>query len=68
MFFHIFIFFCVFKNFKNSYIEIEKNINPINLVLGHIAKDLKVGDKKIDKDSKNNIFFSTLENFNTKHL
>ena len=56
------------KNFKNSYTEIKKNINPINLELGHIAKDLKVGDKNIDKESNNNIFFSTLENFKTKHL
>jgi hypothetical protein len=62
------IFLCVFKNFKNSYIEIKKNINPINLELGHIAKDLKVGDKNIDKDSNSNIFLSILENFNTKHL
>ena len=46
----------------------DSNINPINLELGHIAKDLKVGDKNIDKDSNSNIFLSILENFNTKHL
>tara|TARA_B100001093_G_C26088064_1_gene701564 strand:+ start:164 stop:358 length:195 start_codon:yes stop_codon:yes gene_type:complete len=62
------IFLCVFKNFKNSYIEIVKNINPINLELGHIAKDLNVGDKNIVKESNSNIFFSILENFNTKDL
>ena len=48
--------------------EIVKNINPINLELGHIAKDLNVGDKNIDNESNNNIFFSIPENFNTKHL
>ena len=48
--------------------EIVKNINPINLELGHIAKDLNVGDKNIVKESNSNIFFSILENFNTKDL
>jgi hypothetical protein len=48
--------------------EMTKNINPMTLELGHIAKDLKVGDKKIDNESSSNKFFSTFENFNTKHL
>ena len=48
------------KILKIHIVEITKNINPINLELGHIAKDLNVGDKNIDKESNNNIFFSTL--------
>ena len=68
IFFHILIFFWFFKNFKNSYTEIKKIIRPITLELGHIAKDLKVGDKNIVKENNNSRFFSILSNLKIKHL
>ena len=37
--------------------EITKNISPINLELGHIAKDLNVGDKNIVRETKNKKLF-----------
>ena len=39
-------------NFKKKYIVKTKKIKPGILLSGHIAKDLKVGDKKMIKDSK----------------
>ena len=48
--------------------EATKKINPINLELGHIAKDLKVGDKNIERENKNNKLLSTLSNLMIKHL
>ena len=68
VFFHIYIFFLYLKYFKNSNIEITKNNNPIILVSGQIAKDLKVGDKKIENEKINSMFFSILSNLNDKHL
>ena len=48
--------------------ESTKKSKPANLELGQIAKDLNVGDKKIDKDKITNKLFSMLLNFRTKHL
>ena len=62
------MFFLYFKYFKNSNIEIVKNNNPIILVSGQIAKDLNVGDKKIENEKIKSMFFSILKNFNDKHL
>ena len=56
IFFHIYIFFLNFKYFRNSNIEITKNNKPIILVSGQIAKDLKVGDKKL-KMKKLKVYF-----------
>ena len=67
LYFSTYRFFLVFlKILETHIVEITKNINPINLELGHIASDLKVGDRNIVKESNNNIFFSTLSNFNTQ--
>tara|TARA_B100001027_G_scaffold64657_1_gene43805 strand:- start:72 stop:233 length:162 start_codon:yes stop_codon:yes gene_type:complete len=52
------MFFLYFKYFKNSNIEIVKNNNPIILVSGQIAKDLKVGDKKIENEKIKRMFLS----------
>jgi hypothetical protein len=41
-----------FLNFKKKYIVKTKKIKPGSLLSGQIAKDLKVGDKKIIKDSR----------------
>tara|TARA_B100000900_G_scaffold398215_1_gene399349 strand:- start:476 stop:751 length:276 start_codon:yes stop_codon:yes gene_type:complete len=68
MFFQIYILFLYFKYFKNSKIEITKNNNPIILVSGQIAKDLKVGDKKIENEKIKSIFFSIFSNLNDRHL
>ena len=68
VFFQIYIFFLYLKYFKNSNIEITKNNNPIILVSGQIAKDLKVGDKKIENEKINSMFLSILSNLNDKHL
>ena len=38
------------------------------LLSGQIAKDLNVGDKKIEIDNKNKIFLSLFSNFKDKHL
>ena len=58
VFFHIYMFFLYFKYFKNSNIEIVKNNNPIILVSGQIAKDLKVGDKRIENEKTKSMFLS----------
>ena len=42
----------VILNFKKKYIVKTKKIKPGILLSGQIAKDLKVGDKKIVKDSR----------------
>jgi|TARA_B110000259_G_scaffold140101_1_gene157766 hypothetical protein len=42
----------VILNFKKKYIVKTKKIKPGILLSGQIAKDLKVGDKKIIKDSR----------------
>tara|TARA_Y100001935_G_scaffold224804_1_gene201493 strand:- start:20 stop:277 length:258 start_codon:yes stop_codon:yes gene_type:complete len=68
VFFHIYFFFLYFKYFRNSNIEITKNNKPIILVSGQIAKDLKVGEKKIENEKIKSIFFSMSSNFNDKHL
>ena len=41
-----------FENFKKKYIAKTKKIKPGSLLSGQIAKDLKVGDKKMIKDSR----------------
>ena len=41
-----------FENFKKKYIAKTKKIKPGSLLSGQIAKDLKVGEKKIIKDSR----------------
>ena len=38
------------------------------LLSGQIAKDLNVGDKKIEIDNKNKIFLSLFSNFKDRHL
>ncbi len=40
-----------FLNFKKKYIVKTKKIKPGSLLSGQIAKDLKVGDRKIIKDN-----------------
>jgi hypothetical protein len=42
----------VILNFKKKYIVKTKKIKPGSLLSGQIAKDLKVGDKKIIRDSR----------------
>ena len=64
----MYIFFLYFKYFKNSKIDIVKNNNPIILVSGQIAKDLNVGDKKIENEKTKSKFFSMLLNLINKHL
>ena len=66
----IIIFDCFwdFWYFKNSYIDKVKNIKPINLELGQIDNDLKVGDKNKTKDKVISKFFSILSNLKVKHL
>ena len=48
----IYLFDLSFLNFKKKYIVKTKKIKPGSLLSGQIAKDLKVGDKKIIKDSR----------------
>tara|TARA_B100000795_G_scaffold208760_1_gene162242 strand:+ start:971 stop:1228 length:258 start_codon:yes stop_codon:yes gene_type:complete len=42
----------IFLNFKKKYIVKTKKVKPGSLLSGQIAKDLKVGDKKIIKDKR----------------
>jgi hypothetical protein len=42
----------VFLNFKKKYTAKTKKIKPGSLLSGQIAKDLKVGDRKIIKDKR----------------
>ena len=58
----------LWSNFKNSYIDKVKKINPIILESGHIDNDLNVGDRKIEIESKNKTFLSVFLNFIFKHL
>tara|TARA_B100000780_G_C20949305_1_gene378706 strand:- start:72 stop:329 length:258 start_codon:yes stop_codon:yes gene_type:complete len=42
----------IFLNLKKKYIVKTKKVKPGSLLSGQIAKDLKVGDKKIIKDKR----------------
>ena len=57
-----------FKNFKKNKIDIIKNNRPYNLLSGQIARDLKVGERKISKEIILTIFLLILLNFTSKHL
>lgn len=50
--YQVYLGLLVFLNFKKKYIVKTKKIKPGSLLSGQIAKDLKVGDKKIIKDSR----------------
>ena len=50
--YQVYLRLLVFLNFKKKYIVKTKKIKPGSLLSGQIAKDLKVGDKKIIKDSR----------------
>ncbi|MDA9996121.1 hypothetical protein N9E23_02145 [Candidatus Pelagibacter sp.] len=50
--YQVYLGLLVFINFKKKYIVKTKKIKPGSLLSGQIAKDLKVGDKKIIKDSR----------------
>jgi hypothetical protein len=50
--YQVYLRLSVFLNFKKKYIVKTKKIKPGSLLSGQIAKDLKVGDKKMIKDSK----------------
>ena len=50
--YQVYLELSVFLNFKKKYIVKTKKIKPGSLLSGQIAKDLKVGDKKIIKDSR----------------
>jgi len=49
--YQMYLWLFVFLNFKKKYIVKTKKNKPGILVSGQIAKDLKVGDKKIIKES-----------------
>ena len=46
--YQVYLRLSVFLNFKKKYIVKTKKIKPGSLLSGQIAKDLKVGDKKIN--------------------
>jgi len=50
--YQVYLLLLVILNFKKKYIVKTKKIKPGSLLSGQIAKDLKVGDKKIIKDSR----------------
>ena len=50
--YQVYLGLLVFLNFKKKYIVKTKKIKPGSLLSGQIAKDLKVGDKKIIKDNR----------------
>jgi hypothetical protein len=50
--YQVYLRLLVNSNFKKKYIVKAKKIKPGILLSGQIAKDLKVGDKKMIKDSK----------------
>ena len=50
--YQVYLELLVFINFKKKYIVKTKKIKPESLLSGQIAKDLKVGDKKIIKDNR----------------
>ena len=54
-------------NFKKKYIVKTKKIKPGSLLSGQIAKDLKLGDKKIIKDKKARWLLLIFININFKH-
>ena len=62
-FLNIYFSFVNFWYFKNSYIDIIKNIIPIVLVLGQIESDLNVGERSSEKDISKSIFLSIFFKF-----
>jgi len=50
--YQVYLRLLVILNLKKKYIVKTKKIKPGSLLSGQIANDLKVGDKKIIKDSK----------------
>ena len=50
--YQVYLRLLVILNFKKKYIVKTKKIKPGSLLSGQIAKDLKVGDKKIIRDSR----------------
>jgi hypothetical protein len=65
---HLLLLILDFKNFKKNKIDIIKNNRPYNLLSGQIARDLKVGERKISKEIILTIFLLILLNFTSKHL
>ena len=57
----------MFSHFKKKNKEIKKKNIAVICVLGHIAADLKEGNKNITKEKRNRLFILTLLNLIFKH-
>ena len=64
---HVYLNWCVFLSLKKKYTVKTKRINPGSLLSGQIARDLKVGDKKITKDKRVRWLILTSVKINFKH-